>query len=714
MSSKKKLVIVESPAKARTLSKILGEGYSLKASMGHVRDLPKSQLGVDIENGFAPKYVVPRAKSKLVRELKQAAQTASAVYLATDPDREGEAISWHLVEVTKSDKTPYRRVVFHEITQEAIEEAFKHPHSIDMQLVNAQQARRVLDRLVGYKISPLLWRKVRRGLSAGRVQSVALKIIVDLEREIQRFVPVEYWTIEAELTKERATTKVVPFRAMLIGFIDGTKLDIHNREEATEISDELKQASYNVIKVKTKKVTRQPAPPFITSTLQQEAWRKLRFSAKQTMAIAQQLYEGLPIGDEGSVGLITYMRTDSTRVARSAIVEAREVISSKYGAQFIPPHARSFLGRVKGAQEAHEAIRPTKIRREPSLIKPYLTAAQFKLYEIIWKRMVASQMSAALFDNTTVDIKARCSASKTDYLFRTACSVNTFPGFIILYTEGKDEVGKEEEKGSRLPQLEEGDELMLLGLFPEQHFTQPPPRFTEATLVKMLEQWGIGRPSTYAPILSTIQERGYVTKAKGSFQPTELGFVVNDLLAQHFANIINIKFTAQMEDGLDEVAQENRDWVRLVQDFYTPFNESLQSASQLMEKVKLADEVTEEVCPKCGKPMVVKFGRYGKFLACSGYPECKSTKPFQVRVGVKCPECGSELIEKISKKKHTFYGCSNYPKCTFATYLKPLPQPCPQCGGLLTLYRGKQTKCTKCEYRGKVAEPETISATRYK
>jgi len=698
------LVIVESPAKARTLSKILGKGYSLKASMGHVRDLPKSQLGVDIENGFAPEYVVPRAKSKLVLELKRAAKTASAVYLATDPDREGEAISWHLAEVTKSDKTPYRRVVFHEITKEAIEQAFKHPRSIDTQLVNAQQARRVLDRLVGYKISPLLWRKVRRGLSAGRVQSVALKIIVDREREIQKFIPVEYWAIEAELTKEIPATKVIPFRAMLIGFIDGTKLDIHNQEEATEISDELKQAGYSVIKVKTKKVTRQPAPPFITSTLQQEAWRKLHFSAKQTMAIAQQLYEGLPVGDEGRVGLITYMRTDSTRVARSAIVEARAVISNKYGSQFIPPHARSFIGRVKGAQEAHEAIRPTKIRREPSLIKPHLTAAQFKLYELIWRRMVASQMSAALFDNTTVDIKARCSASRTEYLLRTSCSVNTFPGFIILYTEGKDEVERGEGKSPLLPQLEKGDELTLLGLFPEQHFTQPPPRFTEATLVKMLEQWGIGRPSTYAPILSTIQERDYVTKAKGSFQPTELGLVVNDLLAQHFANIINIQFTAQMEDKLDEVAHENRDWVHVVQDFYMPFEESLKNASLLMEKVKLADELTEEICPQCGKPIVVKIGRYGKFLACSGYPECKYTKPFLVRVGVNCPECGGELIERLSKKKRTFYGCSNYPKCTFATNRKPLPQPCPQCGGLLTLYRGKQAKCTKCEYKGKVAE----------
>ncbi len=699
---KKKLVIVESPAKARTLGRILGNGYNLKASMGHVRDLPKSQLGVDIENDFAPKYVVSRERKKIVLELKQAAKTASAVYLATDPDREGEAISWHLAEVTKSDRIPYRRVIFHEITKEAIERAFKHPRSIDMQLVNAQQARRILDRLVGYKISPLLWRKVRRGLSAGRVQSVALRIIVDREREIQKFISVEYWTIEAELAKKISSVEVTAFRAMLVGLIDGTKLDIPSQKEAAEIEDELKQASYNVIKVKTKKVTRQPAPPFITSTLQQEAWRKLHFSAKQTMAVAQQLYEGLPIGDEGNVGLITYMRTDSTRVAHSAIVETREFISSKYGSQFIPPHARAFTRVVKGAQEAHEAIRPTKVKREPSLIKPYLTATQFKLYTLIWKRMVASQMSAALFDNTAVDIEAKCPDSKTDYLLRASSSIITFPGFVILYTEGKDD--EDEKKSPSLPQLEKGDELELLELFPEQHFTQPPPHFTEATLVKMLEQWGIGRPSTYAPILSTIQERGYVAKTNGSLQPTELGMVVNDLLCQYFPDIVDIEFTARMENELDEIAQKNRDWVHVVQDFYTPFEKSLQNASQLMEKVKLADELTEEICPKCGKTLVVKHGRYGKFLACSGYPECKHTKSFQVKIGVSCPECGSELIERLNKKKRTFYGCSNYPDCQFATNFKPLPQPCPKCGELLTLYRQKWAKCTKCSYRGKLQQ----------
>ncbi len=699
----KNLVIVESPAKAKTLGKILGRNYILKASLGHIRDLPRSGLGVNVEEDFTPKYVIPRNKSKVVKELKEAAKTASTVYLATDPDREGEAISWHLSVVTKSNKTPYRRVVFHEITKEAIEYAFKHPRSIDMNLVNAQQARRVLDRLVGYKISPLLWQKVRRGLSAGRVQSVVLRIIVDREREIQAFVPTEYWTIEAELAKKIAA-EAITFRAKLIGLTDGTKLDIPNQKEADGIKAELEQASYKVIKVSTKKVTRQPAPPFITSTLQQEAWRKFHFTAKQTMAVAQQLYEGLPVGNEGTIGLITYMRTDSTRVAHSAIAETRDFISNKYGAEFIPPHARSFTRSVKGAQEAHEAIRPTKIGREPSLVKSYLTPTQFKLYELIWKRMVASQMSAATFDNTTVDVAAKRPLAKANYLLRASSLVNRFPGFITLYTEGKDEAEKDEPKTSLLPQLEKGDTLELLGLFPEQHFTQPPPRFTEATLIKMLEQQGIGRPSTYAPTLSTVQEREYVTKTKGTFQPTELGFVVNDLMCKHFANIVDIEFTARMEDELDEIAAKNREWTQVVKDFYTPFEKDLENASQSTDKVKLSDEVTDEVCPKCGKPMIVKHGRFGKFIACSGYPECKNTASFQVKLGVKCPECGNELVQKVSKKKRIFYGCSNYPDCRFAINTKPLPQPCPKCGGLLTVYRGKQTKCTKCEYMGKLAE----------
>jgi len=711
MSSKKKsLVIVESPAKARTLSRILGGGYSLKASLGHVRDLPRSGLGVDIENGFVPKYVVPRAKSKTVNELKRAGKEASIIYLATDPDREGEAISWHLATVLKTNKKTFRRVIFHEITEEAIKQAFKHPRAIDMQLVDAQQARRVLDRLVGYKISPLLWQKVRRGLSAGRVQSVALRIIVDRERQIEGFVPEEYWTIEAELVKKAAVDKKEAFRAALIGLIDGTKLDIGTEDKANEVSRRLEEADYSVSKVKTKKVTRQPAPPFITSTLQQEAWYRLRFSASQTMAIAQQLYEGLPIGKGGSVGLITYMRTDSTHVARSAVAEAREFIKSKYGDESVPPHARSFFKTVKGAQEAHEAIRPTRIRREPSAVKPHLNSNQFKLYELIWKRMVASQMTAAIFDSTTVDIEARCTDTRDSYLFRASSSVNRFAGFTILYSR---EEGKEEEKkGSPLPSLEKGDALKLLGLFPEQNFTQPPPRFTEASLIRMLEEWGIGRPSTYAPILSAIQEREYVMKSKGSFQPTELGFVVNDLVSSCFPNIVDTEFTANMEDELDEVAQKNKEWVEVVRDFYTPFEKSLNNAFEKVERVKLADELTDEVCPNCGKPLAIKTGRYGKFLACSGYPDCKFTKSYQIKTGANCPQCGGEIIGRLNKKGRMFYGCSNYPDCKFAINYKPVAEPCPKCGGMMTEYRENQVRCTKCKYRGKVAEEKTKVGAR--
>jgi DNA topoisomerase-1 len=691
----KNLVIVESPAKARTLLKILGSSYSLKASLGHIRDLPKSELGVDVDNDFVPRYVVPKAKSKTVNELKKAVKNASTVYLATDPDREGEAIAWHLAEVTKSGRKPYRRVVFHEITSGAVKEAFQHSRAIDMQLVNAQQARRVLDRLVGYKLSPLLWKKVRRGLSAGRVQSAAVKIVVDREREIQAFVPVEYWTIEAELTTQRDKS---PFRATLIGLMDGARLNIPNEQEASRIKDELERGSYRVYQVSTKKANRQPAPPFITSTLQQEAWRKLRFTAKQTMAIAQQLYEGLPIGDEGSVGLITYMRTDSTRVASSAIAETRDYIGEKHGAGYLPPHTRVFKRTVRGAQEAHEAIRPTRIYREPSNIKKHLTASQFRLYDLIWKRMVASQMAAAVFENTTVDIEAKCPAN--DYLLRTSSSVNVFPGFIVLYSESKDEAD-EEEKKSRLPALSKNDALKLLGILLEQCFTQPPPRFTEATLVKMLEQWGIGRPSTYAPILSTIQDRGYVSKVRGCFQPTELGVLVNDLLNQHFADIIDIQFTAGMEEELDDIVNKDRNWASVVQDFYTPFNKDLENAFEKAERVKLPVELTDESCPECGKPLAIKTGRFGKFLACTGYPECKYTKSYQLKTGAKCPECGGELVQRVSKKKRVFYGCGNYPKCNFAVFYRPLPDRCPECGGLLTQYRG-YARCTKCAYRGKI------------
>jgi DNA topoisomerase-1 len=694
----KKLVIVESPAKSRTLGKILGKDYSIRASLGHVRDLPRGQMGVDVKNGFAPKYVVPRDKTKLVNELKQAVRNAASVYLATDPDREGEAIAWHLAEVAKTDRKPFHRVTFREITEEAVREAFQKPRDIDMPLVNAQQARRILDRLVGYNISPLLWKKVRKRLSAGRVQSVAVRIIVDREREIRAFNSEEYWVIEVELSKKNEKAS---FRATLIGLVNGQKLDIYAKDESEKIESALKKAAYDVLNVSTKKVARQPAPPFTTSTLQQEAWRKLHFSAKQTMALAQQLYEGLPVGNEGNVGLITYMRTDSTRVASSAVAETVAFIREKYGPKFLPPRPRIYTARSKGAQEAHEAIRPTRTRREPALIKKYLNSNQYRLYDLIWKRMVASQMAAALFDNTTIDVEAK---DHDDYLLRTAASVNTFPGFITLYSEGRDDA--EEDGGGRLPDLVKGEKLDFVDIFPQQHFTQPPPRYTEATLVKALEQFGIGRPSTYAPTIATIQERDYVTRVKGVFQPTGLGFATNDLLVQHFPDIINIKFTADMENELDDIAGNERRWPDVIQDFYLPFEKDLQKAAQTAEKVKLADEPTGDACPNCGKPLVFKTGRFGKFVACSGYPDCKYTQSFQVKTGAKCPECGRELIQRMNKKRRTFYGCTGYPDCRFITNFKPLARPCPQCGSLLTEH-GKQVWCAKCDYKVKIEEGES-------
>ena len=675
--------------------------------MGHIRDLPKSRLGVDVEHDFEPKYVVPRTKSKTVKELKEAGKKVGTIYLATDPDREGEAIAWHLAAVIQQDGTPFRRVVFHEITEEAVQEAFKHPRSIDMHLVDAQQARRVLDRLVGYKLSPLLWQKVRRGLSAGRVQSVALRIIVDREREIEKFVPEEYWVIEAELTP-KDSPKASHFRAQLVSFADGTKLKVDNQQKSDALKSKLGEAKYTVAKIKTKKVVRQPAPPFITSTLQQEAWYKLRFSAEQTMMLAQQLYEGLSIGKEESVGLITYMRTDSTNVARSAIAETRDFINDKYGAEYLPPHARVFTHAVKGAQEAHEAIRPTKVHRTPEMMKPYLAANQFRLYQLIWNRMVASQMSAAIYDNTTIDIEAKCDSPRDNYLFRTSSTVNRFLGFTVLYNR---EEGKTEEEASRsqLPPLDKGGLLKLIELFSEQRFTQPPSRFTEASLIRMLEERGIGRPSTYASIMLAIKGREYVTKTSGIFKPTELGILVTDLLIKNFSDIVDIDFTARMEDDLDEIAQQKKAWIDVVRSFYTPFENDLKKASNAIEKVETPVELTSEVCEKCGKPMAIKIGRFGKFLACTGYPECKTTRSYQIKTGVKCPECGSELIQRFNKKRQIFYGCSNYPKCTFAANAKPLSKPCPDCGGLLVEYKEGSAKCTKCKHREKLTEPKTAA-----
>ncbi|MEN8614508.1 type I DNA topoisomerase [Dehalogenimonas sp. THU2] len=708
MVTTKKLVIVESPAKAKTLARFLGSGYTLKASLGHVRDLPKSKLGVDVEHDFTPQYVNMRTKAAVLKELRDAVKNASTVFLATDPDREGEAIAWHLIEAAKAKDVPYRRVVFHEITKEAITQAFKSPRNLDMNLVNAQQARRILDRLVGYKLSPLLWQKVRRGLSAGRVQSVALRIIVDREREICAFTPVEYWSIEAELKKKPVSPGC--FKVQLIGAGEKKKIAISNAASAADLVADLKPAEYAVAKVTSKSSPRQPAPPFITSTLQQEAWRKLRFSAKQTMAIAQQLYEGLGVGQEGNVGLITYMRTDSTHVAQSAILETRDYISERYGADYLPKAPRVFASQVKGAQEAHEAIRPTSTRREPAAIKQYLDSNQFKLYQLIWQRMVASQMAAAVFDNMTVDIEARKTLSKTKYTLRAQSSVSAFPGFMTLYTEGRDD--DDEQKTPKLPPLAEGESLTLLGLVEEEHFTQPPPRFTEATLIKMLEQYGIGRPSTYAPILSVVQAREYVEKLKGVFKPTELGMTVSDLLVQQFPDIIDTGFTAQMENRLDKVADEGLDWVKVVRDFYVPFEKDLASAEEQLDKVPLPVELSEEICPQCGQEkLIIKVGRYGKYMEC---PACSFRQSFRIHTGVQCPGCpeNAEIIGRFSKKGKLFYGCAAFPKHKFAVNARPLPEPCPKCGGLVTEYRDAQKKCVdpKCDYKAKLDHGDGAAA----
>jgi len=721
-----KLVIVESPAKARTLNKILGRSYSVKASLGHVRDLPRASLGVDIDRGFIPKYVIPAKKKKIVGEIKKAASKAGSIYLATDPDREGEAISWHLVQAARLDKDdiPVQRVVFQEITKDAVQEAFQSPRSIDMNLVDAQQARRILDRLVGYKLSPLLWRKVQRGLSAGRVQSVAVRMIVNREREIQDFIPQEYWIMEVELALPEE--KEASFKARLFAIADGTKLDISSKDEAERVTADLEKAEYAAKAVAIKQVARQPAPPFITSTLQQEAWRRLHFTAGRTMAIAQQLYEGLPLGKEGSVGLITYMRTDSTHVADSAIREARKFIGEKYGAKFLPPKPRNFVRKAKWAQEAHEAIRPTKIYRQPEQLRPFLDPAQRKLYELIWKRMVASQMSAALYDTTNVEIEASGAAASEaigapksslnflgkkqpqGYLLKASSSVVKFSGFMVVYSESRDEDerGKNSDFiGVSLPKLRIGDKLIYLGTFPEQCFTQPPSRYTEATLIKALEQKGIGRPSTYAPILSTIQERDYVNKADGKFHPTELGITVNKILTEHFPKIVDPGFTAQMEEQLDEIAQGKYEWIAALQEFYPPFQDMLDKAWISLEKVSMT-QVSEETCPNCGRPMVIKVGRFGKFLACSGYPGCKTTMPYVVKTGVSCPQCGGELVKRLSKKKKVFYGCSKFPKCKFAINRRPIAQPCPSCGNLLVQYREDWAKCVACQRKVKLSVPE--------
>lgn len=676
----KSLVIVESPAKARTIGKFLGSRYTVKASMGHIRDLPKSQLGVEIDNDFKPKYINIRGKGDLIKELRTEANKADKVYLATDLDREGEAISWHLAELLKLDKKSPCRIEFNEITKNAIQAALKKARPINLDRVNAQQTRRILDRLVGYKISPLLWKKVRKGLSAGRVQSVAVRLICEREAEIKQFVPEEYWSINANLKTEKKKEK--SFFAKLQQ-MKGTKLEVNNAEEASNILKQLAGAQYLVKKVKKSERKRNPAPPFITSTLQQEASRKLGFNARKTMRIAQQLYEGLEVGAEGSVGLITYMRTDSTRISSQAQEEAHSFIRGKYGADYLPTAPRSYRAK-EDAQDAHEAIRPTSVLREPSKLKEHLSREQYRLYSLIWERFLASQMSSAVLDTLTIDIQAN------DFLFRATGSNIKFTGFMVIYVEGEDDVEKKEE--GLLPELTEGQILQLINLEEKQHFTQPPPRYTEATLVKALEENRIGRPSTYAPIIETIRDRGYVVLEDKRFHPTELGETVNYLLVKHFPRIMDVEFTAEMEDYLDKIAEGEMPWLRVLKEFYFPFATTLETAEEKMEKIEIKDEVTEELCEHCSRNMVIKQGRFGKFLACPGFPECRNTKPILKEIGVPCPLCQKPVVERKTKKGRKFYGCSNYPECNFTTWHQPIEEKCPRCGSFMLLEKGKRGK----------------------
>jgi DNA topoisomerase-1 len=701
-----RLVIVESPAKARTIGKYLGSGYTVKASMGHVRDLPKSTLGVDVDDNFAPTYLVPRDKSKLIKELKESVQKAREVYLATDPDREGEAIAWHLIQATGADAKPVHRVVFYEITPEAVNEAMASPRGIDPDLVDAQQARRVLDRLVGYKVSPLLWKKVKRGLSAGRVQTAALRIIVEREREIDAFIPVEYWSLDAELAKQ---TGAEPrprdiFRAGLQR-VRGKKVTLDNAEQTQAIVAALDGAVYRVADVSRKEVQRRPSPPFTTSTMQQEASRKAGFGVRRTMQIAQSLYEGVDLGPLGTQGLITYMRTDSTNVAASAQFAARDVIAARFGAEYVPEKPPVYTRKAKGAQEAHEAIRPTYPQRDAASVKPFLSAQQFRLYQLIWNRFVASQMRPAILDQTGVDIAAGkpeeiVGAGDPPFLFRATGSVVKFPGFMAVYQVGRDEGddADELEKGA-LPPLAAGEDVDLLQLLPEQHFTQPPPRFTEASLVKALEEQGIGRPSTYAPTIATLAARGYVATEERKLVATELGLIVNDLLVEHFPQVFDVGFTSQMEGELDEIASGDRAWVPTLHEFYGPFTETLARAEQSMERVKLKDEPAGEDCERCGRPMVIKLGKFGKFQACSGFPECRNARPLLTRIGMQCPTCGEgEVVERRSKKGRTFFGCERYPACDFVSWNKPVDRACQHCGNAYLVETGRrgQDKCPSC------------------
>jgi len=694
-----KLVIVESPAKARTVGRFLGKAYKVQASVGHVRDLLRSQLSVDVDNNFAPKYRVPNEKRPIVKELKVLSDEADEVYLATDPDREGEAIAWHLLESAEIDDKRAHRVVFHEITKPAIDEAFSHSRNINMDLVNAQQARRVLDRLVGYNLSPLLWRKVRGRLSAGRVQSVALRLIVEREREIDEFIPVEYWTIAAEFQPEGIDQT---FIAKLVK-INGSDPTLETESNVQPILSDMEQASYYISKIKRGQRKRNPFAPFITSTLQQEASRRLGFTARRTMALAQQLYEGIDTGDVGEIGLITYMRTDSTNVSPLAQKEARDFISKRYGNNFLPESPNIYKTQSRGAQEAHEAIRPTSVFRQPEALREFLSRDQYRLYQLIWKRFVASQMSSAIFDTLSVEILGKSSQHK--YLLRASGSTLKFPGFLIVYEEIKDEEENSEEESAIIPEgISERQPLLLVRLLPEQHFTQPPPRYSEATLVKVLEEYGIGRPSTYAPILGTIQNRGYVIRDSKKLIPTETGFLVNDLLVENFPDVLNVDFTSHLEADLDRIAIGEIEWVDVVRNFYEPFSERVSLADKRIPELNMGPEPIGRDCPKCGHELVIRWGRYGKFISCGNFPECRHTEPWLEKIGVRCPLDGGELVERKTRKGRIFYGCFNYPECEFSSWKKPLPASCPTCSGLLVVADKRNAQCINCEERFPIDE----------
>ena len=672
------LVIVESPAKAKTIKKYLGKDYEVVASMGHVRDLPKARLSVDIKNNFAPKYDIIKGKEKLVKELKSLAENSDNVYLATDPDREGEAISWHLAYILGLPDDYCRRVEFNEITKSGVQNGMSNPRAINTDLVNAQQARRILDRLVGYKLSPFISQKIRRGLSAGRVQSVALRIIVDRENEIRKFKPEEYWTVDAKFIPKGSRKA---FSASLYSDKNG-KIKIQNAEQADKIEADLEGAEYIVTKVKHGTRKKSPAPPFITSTLQQEASRKLGFQSRRTMKVAQELYEGVDIEGMGATGLITYMRTDSLRISNVAIDEVTKYIEQAYGSEYLPAKPRFFKSR-KNAQDGHEAIRPSMPSLEPDKIKSSLTLDQYKLYKLIWSRFTASQMAECVQKTTQADIEAN------GYTFKASGYYVSFPGFTALYVEGKDEA---EEKSSQLPELEKDMPVRLKELKKNQHFTQPPARYTEASLIKTLEEYGIGRPSTYAATITTLTSREYVKREAKTLVPTELGEVITKLLKERFPNIVNVKFTAEMEEELDSVENGDVKWDELLAEFYSDFEQTLKDAKSEMEgvKLKLKEDETDIVCEKCGRKMVVKVGRYGKFIACPGYPDCKNIKKYVEKTGTVCPKCGGDIIVKHTKTKRIFYGCSNYPECDFVSWNEPTNEKCPQCGEVLYKKKGKK------------------------